>query len=597
MPNKTVACWSTMIHGYAINGYSLESLRLFKTMQALGLPPNSFTFVGVLAGSTGLGSLNLARCVHACVLKNGLVSHLYVGTALLDNYAKCGSVGNSYEVFKGIEEPGLVSYSAMITAFIDNRLFEDALSLFGRIRSLGLAPNSITMLSIVRGCASIGSIWLCENMHGYIVKLGLDLNASVMNSVLDMYISFDDFDTAVEAFEKMTIQDVISWTSLMRFLVQNGRAREALKMFSRMRIDGVNPDALVMVILTTACALLGDSLNGRLIHSQIIVCGLSSELPITNTLIAFYSKSRDLRSARATFDSMVEKSLVSWTAMINGCVQNRQPCDGMKLLIMMRREEDFEVDSVLVLCSLMACAELAVLELGEQLHAYIFKAGFCKFKLVQNSLVTTYSKCGHAKIAHRVFREMDCQDNVSWNAIISGYGFNGDGASALALFHDMERSGEETDERSYTSVLSACSHSGLADQGMEIFNHMLREGKVRPSAEHYGCVVDMLARAGRFEEAKGLVNSISLEGIHLDAWMALLGGCRIHDEVGLAELAADRVIKSGLKDAGHVVLLSNLYASIGRFEEVEMLRSNVRMKGLVKEVGRSTVDAMPLSVC
>ncbi|KAK1321999.1 Pentatricopeptide repeat-containing protein [Acorus calamus] len=580
MPNKTVACWSTMIHGYAMNGYSLESLRLFKTMQALGPPPNSFTFVGVLAGSTGLGSLNLARCVHACVLKNGLVSHLYVGTALLDNYAKCGSVGNSYEVFKGIEEPGLVSYSAMITAFVDNQLFEDALSLFGRIRGLGLAPNSITMLSIVRGCASIGSIWLCESMHCYIVKLGLDLNASVMNSVLDMYISFDDFDTAVDAFEKMTIRDVISWTSLMRFLVQNGRATEALKTFSQMRIDGVNPDALVMVILTTACALLGDSLNGRLIHSQIIVCGFSSELPITNTLIAFYSKCGDLRSARATFDSTVEKSLVSWTAMINGYVQNRQPCDGMKLLIMMRREEDFEVDSVLVLCSLMACAELAVLELGEQLHAYIFKAGFCKFKLVQNSLVTTYSKCGHAKIAHRVFREMDCQDNVSWNAIISGYGFNGDGASALALFHDMERSGEETDERSDGNLRSH-----------------VEGGKDQASAEHYGCVVDMLARAGRFEEAKGLVKSISLEGIHLDAWMALLGGCRIHDEVGLAEVAADRVIKSGLKDAGHVVLLSNLYASIGRFEEVEMLRSNVRMKGLVKEVGRSSVDAMPLSIC
>ncbi|RWR92324.1 pentatricopeptide repeat-containing protein, chloroplastic [Cinnamomum micranthum f. kanehirae] len=593
MPKKNVVLCTKMIHGYAKNGFHRESLKLFSQMQVSGLVPNSFTMVAVLVSTAGFQCPKLGASVHGRIFKNGLEKDSFVGTAMLDAYAKCGSINDSYKLFGQMDNPSLISFNAMIAGFVHNELFEEALLLFKKVWRSGLMPNAVTILSVVRGCTAIESSRLCESIHGFVVKARLDSNLPVINSILDMYLSFENLEVANEFFGKMDSKDVISWTAMIGFLVRFEFSSDALKLFHQMRANSISLDMVAVINVITACGLLGDLMRGRSLHHWVIVSGFGSEIPVVNSLIAMYSKCWDLDSARIAFNHMVERSLISWTAMITGYVQNGKSREALGLLMKMRIEEDFTIDSIVLMNLLSACGKLACLDLCKQFHAYILQAGFLLFKSIQNNLVAIYAKCGDVELAHNVFEEMDCHDIVAWNAIIYGYGINGQGQAAVALFHDMEKRGEAPDSVTYLSVLNACSHSGLVDDGLDIFKQMLEEKKIRSRGEHWGCVVDMLARAGRLEDASKFVTNTVSQEVGLNVWRALLGGCRIHNNVQLAELVADQVFQLDPEDSGQVVLLSNLYASVGRFQEAENLRSKMRRNSYVKSPGLSYIKVMP----
>nr|XP_010935388.3 pentatricopeptide repeat-containing protein DOT4, chloroplastic-like [Elaeis guineensis] len=592
MPEKNVVSFSTMIYGYASNGFFAESLRLFSQMQEWGISANSFTIVGLLVSSAGLGVSKIGESVHGRIVKSGLEGNPFVRTALLDCYAKCRSPMKSYILLEEMVEPNLVTCNAMIAGFVRNELFEEALLLFKQLWQFGLGPNSLTMVSVVQSCIGYGSFRLCENMHGYVVKVGMDLDVAVMNSVFDMYLSFGNLEIAKAFFRKMAIRDVITWTGMMDLLLELECAAEALNLFIQMRSEGIDPDMVAMINVITACACLGDLKRGRSVHNQIVVSGFELELPVKNSLITMYSKCGDMESARMSFDHIADKSLVSWTAIISGYVQNGQPIEGLQLLNKMRKDDNLKLDSVTIVNLLMACSELASFELSRQLHAYSLKSGLFQYQPVQNSLVAVYGKCGYVELGHRVFDEMFSRNTVSWNAMISSYGINGKGEAALALFHDMEQCGEVSDSVTYLNVLTACSHSGLVDDGLIIFERMVKEKKIDPRGEHCGCVVDMLARAGRLADAKKLVSSMS-EEVSANVWKALLAGSHLHSDVNLVEAAAEKVFQMDSNDSGHVVLLSNAYASVGKFGEVETLRSNLGEMGLIKNTGFSFIDPMP----
>ncbi|XP_020581980.1 pentatricopeptide repeat-containing protein At3g46790, chloroplastic-like [Phalaenopsis equestris] len=353
-----------------------------------------------------------------------------------------------------------------------------------------------------------------------------------------------------------------------------------------MRSSGINADMVSMVNVITACTLLGDLVKGMSVHGRMMSYGFVSELPVMNSLITLYSRCGDMCSANIIFDDIVCKSLVSWTAMMFGYLCNKQQREGLHLLIRMRREETFYLDSVTLVGSLSSCSELASFELCKELHVHSLKSGLISYVDVQNSLMISYGRCGYADIGFRVFKEMIYRDVVSWNAMISSYGINGEGEKAVALFQEMERCGEEPDSVTFVNVLNACSHSGMVDEGLMVFEKMLTEKRIRPRGEHCGCVADMLARAGRLEDAKKVADMMPSSSV----WKAMLSGCRINGDSRLAEVAAGRVFEKGSEDASHFVLLSNVYASMGRFDRVESLRGQIGRKCWVKNIGFSMVD-------
>ncbi|KAK8934637.1 Pentatricopeptide repeat-containing protein [Platanthera zijinensis] len=593
MPDKNVFSFSAMIHGYASNGFHLESLHLFCQMQRFEIRPNTFTFVAVLLASTGLKNLMLAECIHGSTTKTGIETDSFVRTALLNSYSKCGAAAEAYRLFRETYRPALASWNAIIAGFAHNERFEESFLLFERLRREGITPNCITMVIVTQICTDRCSLEACESIHGYVVKIGLESDVALMNSVLDMYSSFRNSEIAGIFFMKMTTRDAITWTNMMSFMLELENPTEALHFFSQMTACGINGDTVTMVNIISACALLGDLGKGKAVHGRILALGFGSELPVSNALITMYSRCGCLWVAWMLFNQIADKSLVSWTAMMFGYAYNEKHKDGIELFIRMRREEPLlDLDSVTLICSLVSSGELASLLLCKQLHGHSFKSGLNRSILVQNSLVAAYGRCGEPDLAVGVFKEMIQKDIISWNAMISSHGINGEGEEALLLFHEMDRCGEEPDSITFVNVLSACSHSGMVDEGLLVFEKMMKEKRIRPRGEHYGCLADMLSRAGRLDDGKKFADSMP-EEFAPGVWRALLAGCRINVDSGIAEAAGQRVFEICPGDAGHVALLSNVYASVGRFDRAEGLRAGIGSEGLVKKVGFSMVHGLP----
>ncbi|KAL5561184.1 hypothetical protein UlMin_030931 [Ulmus minor] len=558
-------------------------------MRKLGLVPNSFTIVGLLVGTL------VPQSIHGLILKSGLEFDLIVGTALLDRYAKCGNIIDSYKFFERLNPPSLVSCNALVAGFIYNELHEEAVSLFNRFRKFGLVPNVATALSLIQGSVNLGLRKLCESVHGLLVKFGLITDLSVNNSVLDMYSSLMDFSAATRIFDTMECKDVISWTTMIGLLVRLDNAREALNIFGKMKDSGIKCDIVVAMNLCSACAILGDLKKGKQIHAHAVSSGFGSELVFANSLISIYSKCGDLASSKAVFHQTTRKSLVSWTAMITAYLLNGCPLEALDLLNEARIEDNFCLDSIMLVSSLTAAGELASLELCMQLHCYAFQVGFHRYRSVQNSLISTYSKCGYVELAHNVFKEMyDLRDIVSWNAILYGCGINGQGEIALALYHEMRNCREDPDGTTYLCILNACSHAGLVDEGLMLFHQMLEDGKVKLREEHYGSLVDLLSRAGWLPDARGLASKL-WEAAGPNALRALLRGC-LHGNVELAEHAARRLFEQDPKESGQAVLLSNIYASVGRFQDAEEVRWSLKKDGLTKNPGISSLNQIPFDI-
>ncbi|EXB39298.1 hypothetical protein L484_024993 [Morus notabilis] len=587
IPERNVVSYSIMIHGYSKNGLHCKAMKSFSHMRNLGLVPNSFTIVGLLGGNL------VPHLVHGLTVKCGLESDSIVGTALLDRYARCGKVFYSYKLFERLDDPSLVSCNAIITGFVCNELFEEAISLFNRFRKLGLVPDVATTLTLIQASVTFGWKGLSESIHGLLVKLDLISDVSVSNAILDMYSSLTDLRAARKIFDIMKSRDVISWTTMMGLLVRLDCARDALELFSKMRDSGISCDTVVYMNLCSTCVILGDLKKGKQVHAQAVTCGFGSKLAFTNSLISMYAKCGDLRSSSALFHQTTWKSLVSYTAMISAYLQNGCPKEALNLWTKVRLEENFRLDSVMVISGLTASGELVALELCRQLHCYAFQVGLPRYRSVQNSLISTYSKCGDMKLARDVFKEMgDLRNIVSWNAILNGCGINGYGETALALFNEMTNYGEDPDSTTYLCVLNACSHAGLVDDGLMILHQMVEENKVKLSEEHYGCVVDLLARAGCLPDASGVAIKL-VESAGPNAWRALLSGCLLHGNVDLAEYAARRVFEKDPDKSGQVVLLSNIYASVGRFHDAEVLRQSLTKSGLTKNPGISFLNGIP----
>uniref|UniRef100_A0A2P2Q2V5 Pentatricopeptide repeat-containing protein At4g13650-like n=1 Tax=Rhizophora mucronata TaxID=61149 RepID=A0A2P2Q2V5_RHIMU len=591
MPHRNTVLWSIAIHGYAINGFHQKSLNLFSQMRNSGLFPNSFTVVGVLVSSVAMRDIMLAKSVHGFIVRSGLESDLIVCTALLDAYAKCGNVFYSFQVFREIEKPSLVACNAMVAGLANNGFCEEAVLLSEKFRRGGLSPNVATILTLIRACISLEIRILCESIHGLIVKLDLVSDISVSNAVLHMYSSLMDLRAATKVFDHMDYKDVVSWTTVMGLLIELGDAPEALKLFCRMRDAGVSNDTVALLHLISACAILGDLKRGRQIHARAIVCGFAPELSLANSIIAMYSKCSDLGSSVAVFDQLSARTLVSWTAMISGFLQNGFPREALNVVIKTRRE-GYLFDSIMLSSALTACGELASLELCRQLHCYALEAGFSQYKSVLNSLISAYSNCGNVDLAHIVFREMGSLRNViSWNAIINGYGINGHGETALALYNEMRKGGDNPDIATYLCILSACSHSGLTNDGLRIFNQMVKD-KIYPSQEHYRCVIDLLVQAGCLTDLSEF-DCKAFEDMGPNAWKCFLSRFAVHGSVELAEFAAKRLFEREPGESDQVVALSNVYASMGRFEDAETLRSSMQKRGLIKSPGISCLNGIP----
>eukprot|EP01018_Ginkgo_biloba_P017187 Gb_23320 [translate_table: standard] len=585
---RNVFLWNAIIRGYAWNGPSEQTLTFYRQMQQAGIQPNKFTFPFVLKACAGLSALQEGREIHYHIVRTGFESDVYVGTALVDMYAKCGSIEDARNVFEKMTERNVVSWNTMIAGCAQNGYFDETLKFFREMQMEGMEPESVTILSVLPACINFEALKQGKEIHNYITRSGLSSDDFVGTSLIDMYAKCGSIEDAGHVFDKMPRRDVVSWNTMIAGYAQSGHANEALTLFKQMQLADVKPNSVTMVSLFPSCSHLAALQQAKCIYGYIIRSGFQSDVAVSTALVAMYAKCGDIEIARQFFDKMLERDVVSWNAMIAGYTQNGYANEALILFHQMHLT-NVKPDSVTMVSVLPACGHLAALQQGKWIHDYIIRNGFQSDVSVLNSLVAMYAKCGSIEIARQLFEKIAERNVVSWNAMIAGYGMHGLGDDALQLFSQMQQSGLKPDGHTFISVLSACRHAGLVDVGLQYFDCMNRDYFIKPRIEHYACMVDLLGRAGHLYEAQNFIKMMPIEP-DASVWGTLLAACRTHSNIELGESVSEHLLELEPDNAGNYVLLSNIYATAGRWDDVAKVRTMLMYRGLKKSPGCSWIE-------
>ncbi|KAF5191018.1 Pentatricopeptide repeat [Thalictrum thalictroides] len=367
---------------------------------------------------------------------------------------------------------------------------------------------------------------------------------------MDMYFKFGFAEIAHELFDEMTVRDVVSWNTLV-----------------------------------SGYSLSGDVEMARGVFDMMV----EKSLVTWSAMITGYVRSGNVDAARELFDKMPERNVISWNAMIAGYAQNEKYADAIDLFWQMLRVSGFGPNDVTFVNVLSACAHLGALDLGKWIDQYIKKSGMELNLFLGNALADMFAKCGCLAEAQQVFDEMQERDVITWTIIISGLATHGRAKESFDHFYDMLECGIKPNEITFMGILSACTHAGLVDEGLKFFNQIDKVYGISPTIEHYGCVVDLLSRAGRLNEAEDLINSMPMKP-NVIVWGALLGGCRIYKDVDRGERVVEHILKLDSGHSGSYVYLANVYASMGRLNAAASCRLRMRENGVAKTPGYSWIE-------
>ncbi|KAL2320379.1 hypothetical protein Fmac_029348 [Flemingia macrophylla] len=589
MVHRTVVTWTMLIGGYTQNNRFCEAFGLFAKMCRHGMVPDHVTFATLLSGFTEFESVNEVGQVHVHVVKSGYDSTLKVCNSLLDAYCKTRNLGLACHLFKQMPEKDTVTFNALLTGYSKEGFNHDAINLFFKMQDLGFRPTEFTFAAVLTAGIQLDDIEFGQQVHSFLVKCNIEWNVFVANALLDFYSKHDRVVEARRLFDEMPEVDGISYNVLVTCYAWNGRVEESLELFRELQCTRFDrrqfPFATLLSIAANALSLE----MGRQIHSQAIVTNGISDSLVGNAVLDMYAKCGKFREANRIFADLAHQSSVTWTALISGYVQKGLHEDGLKLFTEMQRAK-ISADSATYASILRACANLASLTLGKQIQSHIIRSGCISNVFSGSALVDMYAKCGSIKDALQMFQEMPVRNSVSWNALISAYAQNGDGDHALRSFEQMAHSGLQPNSVSFLSILCACSHCGLVEEGLHYFNSITQVYKLVPRREHYASMVDMLCRSGRFDEAEKLMAGMPFEPDEV-MWTSILNSCRIHKNQELAKKAADKLFNMEvLRNAAPYASMSNIYAAVGEWDNVGKVKKAMRERGVRKVPGYSWVE-------
>lgn len=526
--------------------------------------------------------------MHTCIVEDGCAQDRLLSNLLVQMYGNCGSLMDACAVFEDISEPNIYSWTILIKAHTGNGHAADALELFSQMQAKGIKPNRISFICTLEACTELAALAEGQELHHSIIELGLEVDVDVGNTLINMYGKCRSLDKARVAFAKMQQRDVVSWSAMISVCAQNGHGQEALELFSQMQAEGVKANKVTFIGILDACASLASLQDGQSIHLKIIDCGFESDTVLGNTLLNMYGKCGSLADAMTVFVKMPQRSAVSWNAMIVAYSQNGHGKEALELFGQMLTEA-VKPTKITFISILDACASVAALTEGQEIHDYLVDAGFDSDLFVGTALLNMYGKCGILKNARSIFDRMTQRNVVAWGAIISAFAQNGHGKEALHLFEQMKIDGVKPDKITFISVLTACSHNGLLEEGRKLFNSMEKDHDLSPSMDHYTCMIDILGRAGNLHEAEELIDKIPFEHSS-PAWLSLLAGCRFHGDVNRGIRAADHLFELDPMGASPYVQLSYMFAAAGRWDDLAKVRKTMRENGLQNQPCRSFIE-------
>ncbi|KAI3463022.1 hypothetical protein Pfo_019685 [Paulownia fortunei] len=597
-------------------------------------------------------NLQWGNVIDACRLFDEMPERNEVSwTSLISGLLKHGKVDEAMFYFGRIPFLNVFSWTATISGLVQNRLSFQAMRLYKKMLRSGVLPNDITFTSVIRACVELSDFGLGKSVLGLIIKVGFEDHVCVSNSLVTLFLRLGEIDSARKTFDRMEERDVVSWTTILDMYVemgdlrearrifdempernevtwsaiiarfsQSGNAEEALRLFQQMVQHSFKPNVSCYSSVISALASLEALQAGRNIHAHVLKIGMEINVFVGSSLVDLYCKCGNTKDGRLVFDSIPEKNVVCWNSMVAGYSLTGRLAEATELFNQIPQknniswnsliaghlgienfDEAFEVFNGMILSGeqpnkstfssvFKACASLASLEKGKYAHTKALKLGFQHDIFVGTALVDMYAKSGSIEGSKKIFNRMPIKNEIVWTAMIQGLAENGFAEESLCLFEEMEQTSSiAPNELILLSVLFACSHCGLVDKGLSYFNSMEKVYGIRPNERHYTSVVDMLSRSGRLCEAEKFITGMPYEP-EANAWAALLSGCKTYGNETLAERTAEKLSELAETKPGGYVLLSNIYASGGRWLEVMTTRNLMYQKGIKKSGGCSWIE-------
>ncbi|XVE66114.1 hypothetical protein DITRI_Ditri08aG0054800 [Diplodiscus trichospermus] len=528
MPERNTISFVTLIRGYVQCLQFVEALGLFAMLHREGHELNPFVFTSILKVLVSMECPELGWNLHACIYKLIHESNAFIGTALIDAYSVCGCVDYAREVFDGIRFKDLVTWTGMLGCYAENGLFEEALEVFNQMRLVGFKPNNFTFAGVFKACIGLEAFDVAKGIHGCVLKTRYEHDIYVGVGLLEFYTRCENLGSAQQVFEEMPKKDVIPWSFMISWFAQSDQSEAAVYLFCRMRQALVVPNQFTFASAIQACSTMGDLDLGKQMHGLVLKVGLDLDVFVSNALMDVYAKCGRIEDSVELFERSINRNDVSWNTMIVGYVRcgDAEKAMGFFLEMLENRVLATEITYSSVLC---ASASLAALELGAQIHSLTVKTNYAKNNMMQDQ----------------------------------GYVPN---------------------SLTFVGVLSACSISGQLSQGEAYFTSMFQDYGIEPCIEHYSCMVWLLGRSGHLYKAVKLIEEIPFEPSVM-IWRALLGACVIHNNVDLRRLYARCILEMEPQDDATHVLLSNMYATASRWEDVTAIRQSMKKKGMKKEQG------------
>lgn len=583
-----VVSWNALLSCYVQSDLDREAVNLFNEMVRSGIRPNEFSLSIILNACAGLRDGGHGRTVHGLLLKLGYNLDPFSANALVDMYSKAGDIADAIAVFREIAHPDIVSWNALIAGCVLHECHDWAITLLDEMMRLGTCPNLFTLSSALKACAAMGFKDLGRQLHSSLIKMGTDLDLFVAVGLIDMYSKCEMMDYARRAYDLMPTKDMIAWNALISGYSLCGEDLEAVSLFAEMCKENLGYNQTTLSTVLKSVASLQAINVCRKIHTLSIKSGLCSDFYVINSLLDTYGKCNHIEEASKIFEERTCEDLVAYTSMITAYSQHEDGEKALKLYLQMQ-DADIKPDPFVCSSLLNACAILSAYEQGKQLHVHVLKFGFMTDIFASNSLVNMYAKCGSIEDAGRAFSEIPKRGVVSWSAMIGGLAQHGHGKEALQLFSQMLEDGVPPNQITLVSVLCACNHTGLVNEGKQYFEKMEERFGFKPMQEHYACMIDLLGRAGKLNEAMELVNSMPFKADG-SVWGALLGAARIHKNIELGQQAAEMLLAIEPDKSGTHVLLANIYASVGMWESVAKVRKLMRDSKVKKEPGMSWIE-------
>lgn len=445
-------------------------------------------------------------------------------------------------------------------------------------------------LYLLKRCNNIEEF---KQVHAKFIKLSLFSSSPFSASSVLATCAHSGWENsmnyAASIFRGIDDPCTFDYNTMIRGYVNETSFEEALCVYSEMVEEGVEPDNFTYPFVLKACTRLKSVREGKQIHGHVFKLGFEADVFVQNSLINMYGRCGEMTLSSAVFERMESKTAASWSSMVSARAGVGMWSDCLMLFREMCRETGLKAEESGMVSALSACANTGALDLGMSIHAYLLRNINELNIAVKTSLVDMYAKCGCLDKALRIFKKMESRNSLTYSAMISGLALHGEGEAALRMFSEMIEQGIESDHVVYVSVLNACSHSGLIKEGRRVFEDMLKEGKVEPTAEHYGCLVDLLGRAGLLEEALETIQNMAVEQNDV-VWRSFLSSCRVHENVELGKVAARELIKLSSHNPGDYLVISNMYAQAQMWEDVARVRTEMANKGLKQTPGFSIVE-------